>query len=273
LPSAPERSAYGHWDVTMSETLAAGSSHTWVIHVGGSFEDVVNAEDPIGYDAIETLFHIGATTSAGGNTFNPTGTMSLGGASIFAAGVLAHRMGDVIPTSGTVEAGPYDCMANGQSQIMGVAPHDSWCRHAHYLVAANVTFQSSEFTGPTTRGVVAHLAADVTRIARGLREVPETMPSRPNGVSYDCTPGEPPYGAFPDIYTAKVCASAHFLHAPGIDDVACAACDGAWRHSADGLSTKRRVAALRHLCLAAGVAVSAEPPRARRRDGHTTRAG
>ncbi|HTR03957.1 MAG TPA: S8 family serine peptidase [Thermoanaerobaculia bacterium] len=48
-----------HWDATFVETLSAGPSKVWKVHVGGSFSDVPST-DPF-YFFIEDLFHNGVT--------------------------------------------------------------------------------------------------------------------------------------------------------------------------------------------------------------------
>ncbi len=58
-----------HWDATATETLSAGASKAWPIHIGGSFTDV-----PVGtsfYRFVETLFHKGITAGCGTSTFCP----------------------------------------------------------------------------------------------------------------------------------------------------------------------------------------------------------
>lgn len=63
-----------HWDAAFDETLSAGSSKTWSLHVGGSFADT-----PAGsgvYRFVETLLHRGVTAGCGAGNYCPFSNVS-----------------------------------------------------------------------------------------------------------------------------------------------------------------------------------------------------
>jgi hypothetical protein len=59
-----------HWDTTVDETLNLGATHTWTLHVGGSFTDVSTAS--AFYRFIETLLHQGVTGGCTATDYCPS---------------------------------------------------------------------------------------------------------------------------------------------------------------------------------------------------------
>ena len=58
-----------HWDATALETVAAGTSQRWRLHVGGSFADVPPSQPFFRF--VETLLHQGVTAGCGGLDYCP----------------------------------------------------------------------------------------------------------------------------------------------------------------------------------------------------------
>jgi hypothetical protein len=61
-----------HWDAALDETVSAGGSNTWTLHVGGTFTDVLTTS--AFYRFVETLIHNGVTGGCGTDTYCPTST-------------------------------------------------------------------------------------------------------------------------------------------------------------------------------------------------------
>ena len=59
-----------HWDALLQETLNLSLPHSWVLHIGESFDDV--PADHHFYTFVENLFHRGVTTGCAGAAYCPT---------------------------------------------------------------------------------------------------------------------------------------------------------------------------------------------------------
>ena len=69
-PDGRGRAPQAHWDATFTETLSAGVSRSWTVHVGESFPDVTTSNQF--YASIENLFHEGITGGCVGGNYCPT---------------------------------------------------------------------------------------------------------------------------------------------------------------------------------------------------------
>jgi hypothetical protein len=101
-----------HWDIQLHETLSVGVPHSWVLHVGESFPDVLT--DNIFYAFIETLFHNGVTGGCSGGGYCPANPVTRAQMAVF---LLKSKFGSAHippPCNGTVFAdvpctgGPFD---------------------------------------------------------------------------------------------------------------------------------------------------------------------
>ncbi len=70
-----------HWDGNFTETLSSGESKTWVVHIGDSFDDVLQTSGF--YRFIETLLHKGITGGCGGTLFCPGDPVTRGQMAVF----------------------------------------------------------------------------------------------------------------------------------------------------------------------------------------------
>jgi len=141
--------------------------------------------------------------------------------SIFIAKALAGG-GANVPTSGFVGSSPYDCAVGGVSIYTDVAPTDSFCKHAHYLAAQNVTLGCSP--GQFCPSVLVDRDAMAGFLARALfapaggGAVPIAYgPDPVTGLSYSCSLGGPPDLHFTDVPVSDpFCKHVHYLWAKGI---------------------------------------------------------
>jgi S-layer family protein len=89
-----------HWDATVTETVTPTSAtKTWVLHIGGSFDDVPPAS--AFYRFVETILHRNITTGCGGTTYCPAASTTREQMAVF---VLAARepSGFLPPACGAV---------------------------------------------------------------------------------------------------------------------------------------------------------------------------
>jgi hypothetical protein len=218
-----------HWDATFVESPSTGDpSKTWTLHIGQSFTDVLSPEVPSGnlpqaegnpfYAKIETLLHNGITAGCTPTTFCPDQTVTRGQMAIFVAKAMAGG-GANVPSSGTANGKPYNCIAGGMSAFTDVAPADSFCKHAHYLAVKNVTLGC----GPTTfcpgtdigRDAMAGFIAKAIVAPGGGPAVPLSYTDGLTGLSYDCGSASPNVH-FNDVpNTNPFCKHVHFLWAKG----------------------------------------------------------
>ncbi len=203
-------------------------SKTWTIHIGQSFTDVPSPEVPSGnlpqaagnpfYAKIETLLHNGITAGCTPTTFCPDQTVTRGQMAIFVAKAMAGG-GANVPSSGTANGKPYNCIAGGMSVFTDVAPADSFCKHSHYLAVKNVTLGCSPTTFcPGTdigRDAMAGFIAKAIVAPGGGPAVPSSYTDGLTGLSYDCGPASPNVH-FNDVpNTNPFCKHVHFLWAKG----------------------------------------------------------
>lgn len=124
-----------HWDVSVTEGLSWGTTATWTIHIGNSFDDVPPAH--WAYKFVETLYHNGVTAGCGPATYCPLASVTRGQMAVFISRALT---GGVIPTQGTVPGmGDYNCQPGGVSLFNDVAPGDPRCSAIHYVAANGIT--------------------------------------------------------------------------------------------------------------------------------------
>ena len=79
---------YGHRDVELHETLSTGHEGRYVVHVGGSFEDI-----PLSFGAywhVEALYHSGVTAGCDATRYCPRQAVTRGQMAVFVAKALEH---------------------------------------------------------------------------------------------------------------------------------------------------------------------------------------
>jgi serine protease AprX len=134
LGTATTRPA-AHWDAQVTEQLATGTTHTWVLHLGESFQDVPPSF--WAYRHVESVFHAGISTGCAAQSFCPGSAVSRWQMAVFLARSLHPGP---LPTSGTVPGmGDYSCTAGGVSLFLDVAPTDPGCKAIHFVAAQGVT--------------------------------------------------------------------------------------------------------------------------------------
>ena len=218
--NAPAVRPVTHWDAQFTETLpgAVSQSHLWKLHVGDSFTDVPRA-NPF-YKRIETVLHAGVTVGCTATEYCPSQKVARDQMAIFIARAIAGG-GANVPSSGTVNASPYDCSPGGVSLFSDVSPTAPACKSVHYLAAQNVA-------GGCAPGLFCP-AALVSRaemsifVAKGIvapgggPAVPTTYgPDPVTGLSYSCNPATPNLH-FTDVSTGDTfCRHVHFLWAKGV---------------------------------------------------------
>jgi len=131
------------------------------------------------------------------------------------------RGGAGIPTSGSVNGQPYNCVAGGTSIFSDVLPTDIFCKHVHYIAKQNVTLGCSAGkycpTGHVTRIEMAAFMAKAIVAPAGGAAVPQTYgPDPVTGISYSCNPASPS-NLFDDVSaTDPFCKHVHYLRAKGV---------------------------------------------------------
>jgi hypothetical protein len=70
-----------HWHVNLAEHVGGVNRASWLLHIGGSFEDVP-ANDPY-YRSVENVFHNGITRGCGGDKYCPAEVVTRAQMSIF----------------------------------------------------------------------------------------------------------------------------------------------------------------------------------------------
>ena len=208
-----------HWDATFTETPSSGApAKVWTLHLGDSFTDVPRSQ-PF-YAKIETLLHNGVTAGCTATAYCPGDLVPRGQMAIFIAKGIAGG-GANVPTSGTVNSQPYNCVSGGVSLFTDVLPTDIFCRHVHYIAAQNVTLgcSASKFcpADPVSRVEMAAFVAKAIVAPNGGPAVPTTYgPDPVTGLSYSCDAGSPDVH-FSDVpATNSFCKHVHYLWAKGI---------------------------------------------------------
>jgi hypothetical protein len=208
-----------HWDAQFTETLDAGGSQVWKLHLGDSFSDVPRSQ-PF-YRKIETLLHNGITTGCTKTQYCPATVVSRDAMAIFVAKGIAGLAEDV-PSSGSVGASAYSCKAGGHSLFTDVAPTDAFCKHVHYLAARNVTLgcNATQYcpAQTITRDAMASFIAKAIVAPGGGAAVPVTYTDPKTARSYSCISGSASLH-FSDVPVSNAfCKHIHFLWAKGIVD-------------------------------------------------------
>jgi len=219
--SADTRPA-AHLDAAVDETLSTGSVHTWTLHLGDSFSDVLPSS--VFYSFVETIYHHGITLGVAPATYAPSSTTARDQMAAFIS--RAHAGGDQhVPSSGTVAGlGTYSCVVGGHSLFSDVAPESPFCKNIHYIVARGLSygctdgpqFSSIYCPGPaiTRRSMAVMLARD---LAGGDSQVPSRAPDSGNGRSYDCTDGKA--NAFADVPDSDPgCKYVYFIWSKNVVD-------------------------------------------------------
>ena len=216
--SAPASRPATHWDVRFVETPSTGDeAKTWTLHVGQSFTDVPRSQ-PF-YKKIETMLHTGITSGCTATKYCPGDPVSRGQMAIFIAKAIAGG-GANVPPSGTVGGKAYNCVAGGASLFTDVLPTDSFCKHAHYLAAQNVTLgcSATQFCpgAAIDRDSMAGFVAKAVVAPAGGPGIPLTYgPDPVTGFSYSCSAASPTLH-FTDVpATDAFCKHVHFLWAKG----------------------------------------------------------
>jgi hypothetical protein len=99
--SPPSTRPVMHWDASAVESISPdtqGQQKQWVLHVAGSFTDVL-AASPF-YRFVETLFHRGVTGGCGGTNYCPSATTTRDQMSVFVL-VAKEGAGYMPPACGT----------------------------------------------------------------------------------------------------------------------------------------------------------------------------
>ena len=217
--SAPAVRPATHWDVHFTETPSTGDeAKTWTLHVGQSFTDVPKSQ-PF-YKKIEALLHTGITTGCTGTQYCPSSPVSRGQMAIFLAKGIAGS-GAAVPVSGTVSGKAYNCGSGGVSIFTDVLPTDSFCKHAHFLAAQNVTLgcSATQFCPalPIDRDSMAGFVAKAIVAPAGGAGVPATYgPDPVTGLSYSCSTASPNIHFLDVPVTDTFCKHVHYLWARGI---------------------------------------------------------
>lgn len=166
--SSPERRPALRWMLTLTETLADGTTRQHSVHVGGSFPDVPS--DAPGYGDIEALVHHNITLGFADGRFRPDGVVSRAQVAMFLARAVSGAEGDdAIVASGVADAAPYSCTSGGISRFADVAPNDAACRHVHLLAGNGVDLQSGcADTGTACVGDTTTRAAMAVMVAGAI---------------------------------------------------------------------------------------------------------
>jgi hypothetical protein len=199
-----------HWDVTVTEGLGVGSTKTWTLHLGSSFDDV--AIGHWAYPHIETLLHSGITAGCSSNLFCPGAAITRWQMAPFLAKGLT---GGSLPTGGTVEGrGSYNCVAGGTSVFSDVSPGNAACKAIHFIASRGIT---SGCTGsaycPGNTVSRWQMAVFLAKSMAGTG-VPVSG-SVPGKGSYNCVAGGS--SVFSDVPAGEPgCKAIHFIAAQGV---------------------------------------------------------
>jgi PKD repeat protein len=121
--SVPASRPSGHWDAVAQETLSNGQIKSWIVHVGGSFDDVP-ATNPF-YRQVETLLHHSVTAGCSATEYCPKQTTTRAQMAVF---VLKAKEGP-----------SYRPPACGDSPVFGDVPASSpYCPWVEELARRNV---------------------------------------------------------------------------------------------------------------------------------------
>jgi hypothetical protein len=213
----PTQRPLRHWDATFTEALSGTLSATtrWTVHIGDSFADVPRTH--LFYKPIETLFHNGATKGCTSRDYCPGGTVTRSELAILLAKTLAGGEAN-IPASGWANSQHFDCKPGGASLFGDVAPTDSFCRHAHYLVAQKVIEGCGSYAycpaEPISRLEMAAFVARAKVAPGGDAAVPLT--DSYDEPVYSCDPASPKVH-FADVSVSNAfCKHVHFLWSLGV---------------------------------------------------------
>ena len=219
VSNPPTRPAV-HWDAMFTETLSDGDPATVrKLHIGQSFTDVPKTHTF--YQFIERILHGGVTTGCGGSLYCPNDNVFRLQMAVFIARSQAGSDA-AIPSSGSAQGNPYNCVGGGQSQFTDISPADPFCRHVHYIFSTGVT--TGCITTPprqycpgdnVSRGQMALFIARA--VAGSDAAVPVSYgPDPVTGRSYSCNAGSPNL-FFTDIATTDIyCRHTHFLWAKNV---------------------------------------------------------
>jgi hypothetical protein len=216
--SSPPTRPVTHWDTTFVETLNTSTpAKTWTLHLGDSFTDVPRSYTF--YKKIETIFHKGITVGCTPTTYCPTDKVPRSQMAIFIARALLN--GTPLPTSGTVNGQPYNCVSGGISLFSDVSPTDIFCKGVHYIYGQNVT--SGCATGlycpsqNVTRAEMGIFIAKAMVAPAGGSAVPLTYgPDPVTGLSYSCNAASPDLHFLDVTVTDSYCKHVHYLWAKGV---------------------------------------------------------
>jgi hypothetical protein len=229
--SSPVSRPASHWDASFTEAPSTGDAEkVWTVHIGGSFNDVdppgslnrsgarASAGNPF-YGKIETLLHTGITAGCTATTYCPGQVVSRGQMAIFIAKGVAGG-GANIPTSGTANGKPYNCVSGGTSVFIDVSPTDLFCRHAHYLAVQNVTLGCSGTAfcpnDDVTREGMAGFIARAIVAPGGGNAVPSSYSDPLTHLAYSCVAGAANLH-FTDVpVSSPFCKHVHYLWSKSI---------------------------------------------------------
>ncbi|GBC85042.1 hypothetical protein HRbin11_01483 [bacterium HR11] len=208
------RTAWGHRDVTIDETLTAvwalqqPAPKTWTLHIGPSFADV--APNVFYYKAVETLLHRGVTGGCTASDYCPLQTVNRAQMAIFISRAV---LGTDPPASGSGPGGSWDCTDNAPNHFTDVPDGAPYCRHVHWMWANNIAGGCTATTycplDPVNR---AQMAIFISRAVLGMDPPPSG--SGPGG-SWDCTDSAPNH--FTDVPDgAPYCRHVHWMWANNI---------------------------------------------------------
>ncbi len=149
-----------HWDATFQETLNTSSGRTWMLHVGGSFDDVPGSY--LFYSFVETVLHNGVTAGCGGGTtYCPNASVTRAQMAVF---LLRSRHGSSFvppPATGTIfEDVPADSFAADWIEELANEGITGGCSQTPSLYCP---------TAPVTR---AQMAVFLLKMEHGKRFLP-----------------------------------------------------------------------------------------------------
>ncbi|HKA38014.1 MAG TPA: S8 family serine peptidase [Thermoanaerobaculia bacterium] len=215
--SNPALRPSSHWDATLTESPSTGAPpKAWTIHVGSSFADVPKTH--VFYPFIERILHNGVTVGCAVASFCPDDSVTRFQMAVFLSRSLAGGDANVIQ-SAAAQGQPYNCVSGGTSLFTDVPPDNPFCRHVHYIYAANVTTgcEPGKFC-PNDSVTRAQMSLFVSRAMAGSdAAVPLAYgPDPVTGRSYSCDPASPNLH-FTDVTTSDIfCRGTHFLWAKNV---------------------------------------------------------
>ncbi|HKB69736.1 MAG TPA: S-layer homology domain-containing protein [Thermoanaerobaculia bacterium] len=208
-----------HIDAQVTEEVTGEVFHTWTIHMGGSFSDVVVNSGF--YKDIETILHNGVTLGYGDGTFGPAGTTTRMQAAIFITRAMFQGDETQIPSTGT----GYNCSAvDGLSMFTDIPATSPFCKHVNYLASRQIVLgcTTTQFcpNNLISRAQTAMLLArsQPPLYPGGETDVPMAYTGPTTGRTYDCnvaTANVP----FPDVSANQaICRFVGYVWSLGIVD-------------------------------------------------------